>query len=90
MNSVLDELYHGNLCPEEQYVPQMEEYKAKQAANFRHYEDFLAQLDDPLRKRFVEILDEQYECIPYDTSQMFINGFRLGARLMLEVLAPQR
>lgn len=30
-------------------------------------------------------MDEQLDTFPYDTSSMFIDGFRLGARMMIEI-----
>lgn len=38
-----------------------------------------------LDKRFIEIMDEQLDVIPYDFSEMFIDGFRLGARIMIDI-----
>ena len=56
--------------------------------NYNHYEDFielLSKLNPPLDKRFIEIMDEQLDAIPYEFSEMFIDGFKLGAKIMAEV-----
>lgn len=56
--------------------------------NYNHYDDFielLAKLEPPLDKRFIEIMDEQLDVIPYEFSEMFIDGFKLGAKIMAEV-----
>ena len=56
--------------------------------HYHHYEDFievLAKLNPPLDKRFIEIMDEQLDVIPYEFSEMFIDGFKLGAKIMAEV-----
>ena len=53
-----------------------------------HYEDFVKQLkvlEPPLDKHFVEIMDEQLDTLPLEMSEMFIDGFRLGARMMIEI-----
>ncbi len=50
---------------------------------YNHYDDFielLAKLEPPLDKRFIEIMDEQLDVIPYEFSEMFIDGFKLGQR----------
>ncbi len=89
MKSVLSALYDGKLHPAEQYAPKTKEYWEIRQRNCRHYKDFaesLRKLDPPLDKRFIQILDEQIDEIPYELSQMFADGFCLGARLMLEVL----
>ena len=49
------------------------------------YVDFMKKLDSPLDKEFESIMDEQLETLPYDFSQSFIDGFRLGAKIMLEI-----
>jgi len=30
-------------------------------------------------------MDEQLDVIPYEFSEMFIDGFRLGARIMIDI-----
>ncbi len=30
-------------------------------------------------------MDNQIDVIPYEFSEMFINGFRLGARIMIDI-----
>ena len=56
--------------------------------HYHHYEDFievLAKLEPPLDKRFIKIMDEQLDVIPYEFSEMFIDGFKLEAKMMAEV-----
>lgn len=42
-------------------------------------------IEPQLKEQFIKILDEQLDFFPLDTSEMFIDGFRLGARMMLEI-----
>ena len=87
MDTILQQLYDGKIFPAEQYRPTVEEYKKLYKKHYQHYEDFikeLSQLQKPLDTRFVEIMDEQLDTIPYEISNMFIDGFRLGARMMIE------
>lgn len=88
MQTILKQLYDGDIFPAEQYLPLMEEYKKARQKQYQHYEDFVKELDtlsEPLRKRFIAIMDEQLDTIPLELSEMFIDGFRLGARMMIEV-----
>lgn len=88
MKNVLEQLYDGEIFPAEQYSPKEREYQKIYREHYSHYEDFietLSRLEPPLDKRFVEIMDEQLDEIPYEFSGMFIDGFRLGARIMVEV-----
>lgn len=88
MKSILEMLYDGEISPAEQYAPRGEEYKKIYQRQYHHYEDFievLRKLEPPLDKRFMEIMDEQLDVMPYHFSEMFIDGFRLGAKIMAEV-----
>lgn len=49
----------------------------------------LSKLDPPLDKRFGEIMDERLDVMLYELSEMFVSGFRLGARIMTEVFADE-
>lgn len=89
MKNILLSLYQGKISPVEQYAPKSEEYLKIHQAHLHHYDDFietLAKLDPPLDKRFVEIMEEQGALIPYEFSEMFIDGFRMGAKMMMEIL----
>ncbi len=88
MKSILLELYEGNIFPAEQYSPRNEEYRKIHQRNYQHYNNFietLSKLDPPLDEQFINIMDEQLETIPFDFSEMFIDGFRLGARIMIDI-----
>lgn len=89
MKSILTALYEGKIYPAEQYSPRIEEYRKIHQEHYRHYEDFietLSKLNPPLDKKFIKIMDEQLDVIPYEFSEMFIDGFRLGARIMIDIL----
>lgn len=89
MKNILSLLYQGKISPIEQYAPKSEEYRKAHQAHLHHYDDFietLASLNPPLDKRFVEIMEEQSALIPYEFSEMFIDGFRMGAKMMMEIL----
>lgn len=88
MDKILQALYDGELYPAEQYRPLMAEYKKKRKEQYHHYEDFIQDLEKyeaSLSRRFVEIMDEQIDTLPFELSEMFIDGFRLGARMMIEI-----
>lgn len=88
MKSILSELYEGNIFPAEQYSSKSEEYRQIYQKHYKHYEDFiktLSKLEPPLDKQFIKILDEQLDVIPYEFSEMFTDGFRLGARVMIDI-----
>ena len=88
MKSILSALYEGKIFPADQYFPRSEEYRKIYQEHYRHYDDFietLSKANPPLDKKFIEIMDEQLDEIPYEFSEMFIDGFRLGARIMIDI-----
>ena len=92
VKNVLEQLYNGEIFPAEQYAPKGEEYRKIHQGHYHHYEDFievLAKLEPPLDKRFIKIMDEQLDVIPYEFSEMFIDGFKLGAKMMAEVFRSE-
>ncbi|MFR0077482.1 MAG: DUF6809 family protein [Blautia sp.] len=93
MKNVLLRLYEGEISPAEQLSPKMREYREIRQRHYRHYEDFIEELralDPPLDMIFIQIMDEQLETVPCDFSQSFVEGFRLGARMMIEVYQEER
>ena len=92
MKNVLEQLYNGEIFPAEQYAPKSEEYRKIHQGHYSHYEDFivvLAKLEPPLDKQFIKIMDEQLDVIPFEFSEMFIDGFKLGAKMMAEVFRDE-
>ena len=85
MNTIQD-LYYGRISPYEMSISTTPEYqKLKALANKN--EDLLREtLSDEQKK----LLDKLIECITDISSiserDMFINGFRLGMKLMIDVM----
>lgn len=88
MKSILLKLYGGEIFPAEQYYPRTEEYRALRKNYYQHYGAFVEQLkklDPPLDETFHQIVDEEFDTLPIEMSEMFLDGFRLGARMMIEI-----
>ena len=98
MKSVLEQLYDGEIYPAEQvnvrtgtaFLKRNSPFGQKmRREHYSHYEDFIEQLkafNPPLSERFIEIMDEQLDALPLETAETFIFGFRVGAKIILEVL----
>ncbi len=88
MKSILRCLYDGEIFPAKQFKVKTEEYRIIREKHHRHYQDFietLQALDPPLHKRFIEIMDKQIDAVPLEFSAAFIDEFRLGAKIIMEV-----
>lgn len=84
MESILRQLYRGNLNPYEPYELRMRELTACRAMSTRHSAAFMEKLPESLKDDFIALLDNHLELLPLEMEQNYINGFRTGARLMLE------
>ena len=90
MDSVLEKLYKGELYPYSMYQPTIEEFKLNREQAFSSYTDFLAKLPEDLKDEFITFVDQNLNLFPLELEQNFIDGFRIGARMMTEVfLSPQ-
>lgn len=92
MKSVLMELYDGRVYPAEQFFPRSKEHKALLDRYCRHADEFtekLSRLSPPRDEEFTKVMDEYMDLISADLAEMFVDGFRLGARLMIEVFQSE-
>ncbi len=88
MSDLLSALYAGELYPAEQYMPRIEAYRKLYREHLRQHEAFaetLRRLDPPLDQQFTEILERQLDEVPLEIEDVFIQGFRLGAKLIIEI-----
>lgn len=84
MNKTLQALYNGEIFPAEQYRPMIEENVLRKKHQ-QHYEDFIQKLNNPLEKEFENIMNEQIDILSLEFSQAFTDGFRLGAKIIIEI-----
>lgn len=69
MNTILQQLYNGEICLIEQYRPILEEYKAIRKKHMDNYKGFIEKLGSPLDKEFIKMMDEQFETAPLTSSR---------------------
>ena len=83
---ILRQLYKGKLIPLETYRSVSTEYENKREEMIVEERAFIDKLnDDDLKRTFIRIVDERTGLIPEDCEQVFIQGMRLGAHLVLEL-----
>lgn len=88
MKSILNALFDGEIYPSEQYVPRTQEFLKAHWEQLKRYEDFtdtLSKIDPALGKQFQQIMEEEMKTLSFEVSQMFIDSFCLGARMMMEI-----
>ena len=85
MESVLHKLYEGEITPFSDYFPKLEAYRSHRRAYVESCSTFSEKLPPELRREFTALMDRYGEEVPTEYESMFLGGFRLGARMMLEV-----
>lgn len=83
---VLEEWWYGNIEPTDGEVPRCKEYK-KLVQLVSSNEDKLRQtMTDAQKELLTQYMDSQRELGALMACTLFQNSFRLGARVMLEVM----
>lgn len=82
---VLERLYE-EISLSEEYSSITKEQEAVRKKQMEHYRSFIEKLGSPLDQEFIDIMDEQLETVPFNFYHMFEEGFKLGAKMMIEIL----
>lgn len=87
MRAILEELFYGNICPNTDCRSQDKETKRLMGYIADHHDNLLSTLNDE-QKELLEKFDDCYnELTDINEREIFSYAFKLGARIMLEVLS---
>ena len=86
MNNILNQFYRGEIHPEETYRPEMPEFIEMRRGFVERREALLAQLDDEIRKKVQELLEERTFVASYEIEDAYVQGMKLGARITAALL----
>ena len=89
MKSVINELWHGNIVPQEDSRNNSPEMKELMGYMSRHHDDLLKTMTDEQREIFEKFDDCWSEYSSYAEEAIFEYAFKLGARLAMEVQADK-
>ncbi|MFG1733026.1 hypothetical protein PAEVO_10800 [Paenibacillus sp. GM2FR] len=87
MNSILEQLYFGEIKPEEMIVPKNLEYRSinNEISNSKnHLKMKLSQNDMELLEKTFDLLNRS---VSIYSTEVFIYGFKMGAQMITEVFA---
>ena len=90
MRSVINELWHGNIVPQEDSRNNSLEMKELMEYMARHHDDLLKTMTDEQREIFEKFDDCWSEYSSYAEEAIFEYAFKLGARLTMEVQADKK
>lgn len=85
MNSVLEELWYGNIVPNENMglSKEMKENMKKMA---QRYDELYSTLGDEQKLLFEKLNDASMELADVSEREIFVYAFRLGAKFTLEIM----
>ena len=86
MRKTLEDLYYGNITPNEQrMVPGSEMMKAMDRVT-KYEKQLMEQLEDTEQETLTKLIRSQHEINSITATENFILGFRLGVRIMAECM----
>ena len=83
---VLRELWRGEISPTDRRVRQGSEYQQRAAEVRKQIVEFAATLSPEAKEQMETINDLNHDLSMMAEEDVFIYGFRLGARMMLDVM----
>ena len=86
MKGTIEELWHGNIIPQEDSRTNSPEMKELLNYLARHYEDLEKSFTDEQKEIFEKFHDCWSEYASLAEEEIFAYAFKLGANLMLETL----
>jgi hypothetical protein len=86
MSSIIKELWHGNIIPQEDSRTNSAEMKALLKYMSRHHEDLEKSLSDDQKEVFEKFHDCWIEYMSLGEAAVFEYAFKLGAKLMHDIM----
>ncbi|MCL2695901.1 MAG: hypothetical protein FWE69_06205 [Clostridiales bacterium] len=90
MNNILEDLYFGNINPNENTWTRDSEYLQFGKVSVEAERALADRLEGETKKQFDRFVDATGHMHAIEASLRFAEGFRLGAKIMLAVLAEER
>lgn len=84
--TTLEDLYYGNIIPNEHSFKRGSTYSEVLGYIVRHQDDLLATLTEQQKEIFEKLKDCESELHGMNELQAFTEGFKLAARLIIEVM----
>ena len=86
MRKTLEDLYYGNITPNEQDMAAGSELKRAVDRVARYESQLIEQLDETEQTILTKLISSQHEIDSITARENFILGFRLGVRIMAKCL----
>lgn len=89
MRKMLEELYYGNINPNERQFIRNTDFERAMRILSENEDKLTEMLDGKEKKLFLDLVNAQSSVNGITAVEGFINGFRLGARIALEIMSDE-
>ena len=86
MRKTLEDLYYGNITPNEQQMTPGSELKRAVDRVTKYENQLMEQLEETEQETLTKLIRSQHEINSITATENFILGFRLGVRLVAECM----
>lgn len=83
--SIIEDLWHGNIAPNERFFEKDSEYAAALHEVLQHSKDLQKRLNDEESEILEKLTESMNELCGIGERDAFVRGFALGARIIIEV-----
>ena len=87
MNSILEELWYGNICPNTGCRETTKEAKKLMGYISDHYDSLQSTLTSEQKEMLEKFTDCHAELTDINEREIFVYAFKLGARITIEMLS---
>ena len=87
---ILEQLWNNGLHPSETKLPSNSRYHKHLDTVTENEEKLLSMLSEEAKEAYKKYIDSREEMSATDNANIFITGFRMGARVMLEVMQEEK
>ena len=87
MRSILEELWYGNICPNDEYRDATKEAKELLGYVADHHANLQSTLTDKQKEILEKFVDCHAELTDINEREIFVYAFKLGARIAIELLS---
>ena len=89
MRKMLEELFYGNINPNERQFIRNTDFDRAMRTISENEDNLTELLDGKEKKLFLDLVNAQSSVNGITAVEGFINGFRLGARIALEIMSDE-
>lgn len=86
MQELLKDLYYGKIHPLSEPLEDLDGYKKMADILSRNEKNLMSTLSDSQGKLYQKVSQKQGELNVFSSEQKFIQGFKLGAKLVIEIM----